>query len=1337
MPSENKNAVEKSNLPCCVVGIGSSAGGLEALRSLFGSLQPTKNLSFVVVQHLSPTHRSRLVEIIGNSTNLKVKEAATGIVPKAGYVYITPPNKDIRLAGGKLKLEPPINEVGPKPSVDVFLRSLASENKKDAVGIILSGTGSDGSLGIRAIREAGGVTISQTEKSAKYDGMPKSANHTGAVDLELSPEAIARELSRIDKLGQSESRKRDSNPGEKSAPPDTYLDILKVLEHSTGADFASYKHSTIKRRIERRIHATEMRTAKAYLNLLRSDPLEAQHLLQDILISVTSFFRDTKSFRRLYLHAKENLKNLKGKSELRCWVAACATGEEAYSMAMILSEATKSSKNPIKLQIFATDLDERALSIARRGVYPESAFADFPEAWKERYFQPKQGKLQIKQALRDLVIFAKHNLISDPPFLEIDVLTCRNVMIYFDSKLQDRVFHSLHYALNEGGILFLGKSESVPANNPYFHAVDKTHKIFHRTSRRGIPALPKLKPEAPRDSGLGASVSRTSNSQEELFRALVAAMAPDSVLVDEDAQIKHYYGNSGAYFKPAAGSATLDFRKLVQKELCVELSNLFLHVAKSGHSIKGRIHEITLDGTRKQVQVSVSRLMNAGAKEYLISFHANAMPKQPKATKSKGKKESGGQVARMREELEALREHLQSITEEQDVSNEELQALNEELQSANEELQSSNEELETTNEELQSTNEELTTLNEEINVKSAELVVASQQSLAVQTAIVYPLLMLDRQKRLLSFNPAAKHLFKLSDEEIGNVFWADSNEFDFTLVIKLFDRALRSGTDVSEQIKVRERSFEIKVQLIRSGRREIDGAVVSFVENTQILIALEESKAIRERLSSILENTPAMVVMKDSSGIYLYANRRFYEATGKSQADVIGSTDDEIFGPEMGRLLRDRDFKVANSKTAIQTDEVLALGSSSLVWAASRFPLFDAQGRVQSVCTVALDITERTEQERKLLLFREAISSSHAYLAIFKEGQGGGFQSTFISNKLEEDFSGAIGSEGHSVAEVLETFEAEKPSLLNGLAKALETKDSHKFTLGVKKRDGDQAYIEICSSIVVLGKDQQKYLILYVLDLSTRIKNEQTIAQQQEELTLFGRLSAVAEISAGIAHEINTPLNVITTKTDLLRRLLQKGKMDPAAFLRLADDVDRMAKNISSIVLGLKTFAGSEAESPELVPLAQVIRDSVKICEFRLQRFAIDTTMQLPENPIWVKCFPVQITQIFVNLINNSIDASLDRSNRWIKIQLTATDTHAVVRLVDSGNGIPPELAEKIMTPFFTTKKEQKGTGIGLSLSRTIAHRHGGELVLDPNVRNTAFVLRLPLSTVSKEGTNE
>ena len=1319
-----------------IVGIGASAGGLEALRALFGAFKsPPANLAFVVVQHLAPLHRSRLVELIATATPLEVVEVEDGIAPAPGAIHITPPNTNIALENGQLRLRR--SSAAPKPSIDLFLRTLAEDQGPRAIGVILSGTASDGAVGMQAVKQAGGITLVQTPESAKYDGMPKAALQSGGVDMALPPEEIARELNRIDSHGPS--RRKPARKARKVATTDPYERVMRLLELQVGVDFLKYKQSTIRRRLERRLIATRSASIEDYAAYLEQTPSEAQHLLQNILISVTSFFRDAEAFRAVARVVQHKLKQKRDASVYRCWVVGCATGEEAYSLAILLSEAIERARCNVRLQIFATDLDEHALAAARRGVYPAESVAGVPRKLVAKYFEPLGGGgFKVRQSLRDVVVFAKHNAVEDPPFLTLDLVSCRNVLIYFADKLQDQLFRSIQYALAKGGLLFLGKSEAVPHDSKTFRIVDKRHKIYERLALKG-EAPQHVKKDVPQEAAI-VSKAREVGEAIDLFGAVVSGLAPDSIIVDSELFIKHVFGGAGKFLEHPPGQATQNLAKLLPGDLGIEVAGLVHRAQKTGHAITGRRHETPQKKRTRVLQTTVVPLGEGLQKEYLVCFQSSFVAAPVKGRKPVDPGSAAERIRSLEMELHDAREHLQTVLEEQETSSEELQSLNEELQSANEELQSSNEELETTNEELQSANEELTTVNEELNVKSVELQSVNQRLQAVQASIVYPLLVIDRARRLLSFNPAARHLFRLTDGDVGSDVRAAGTLADVRPLTRLIEQAYAKKSEPRMQLELGSRSFEVQIQLFRGPKDAIEGAVASFVDNTEIVRALEESRQIRAQLSSILEGTPAIVTMKDLNGVYQYANKRFCDLLHTTPEAVRGKTDEELFGAAAAAELEDHDYEVVKKKKPMEFTETYPVGEQRRIWSSSKVPLFDSRRRVQSVCSVSLDMTDRIAHEQQLELFRQAISASSQGVLILEQTAQDYrvmFTSPAVARLTRVPESRLVGA---SLQDVLNALNPRsKAKLVNAEKIGAELRRADELTVTIEAGHAPEEDIGLeISACKVQLREGHRHLILHFRDVSQQVRDQRTIEQQQDELGRVTRFSALTEIAAGIAHEVNTPLGIIVAKAGILKALAEKGERVPSGGAELADDITRMAKNVSEIVHGLASAVSRHADRKETCTVQQVIRDAVKMCEPRIHRIGAELRMDLPEKDVRVECYPVQVMQILINLVNNAVDAISERRERWIAVALDGNARECRISVSDSGPRISSTLAEKIFTPFFTTKKDQEGTGIGLSVSRSIARRHGGELALDMDAENMTFHLTLPRKAApSKERRSE
>ncbi|WP_193079574.1 CheR family methyltransferase [Pseudooceanicola spongiae] len=721
---ETSKTAETETPPLRMVGIAASAGGLEAVSLLVQNLEASVHASYVIAQHMSPTHKSLLTSLISRGTKLPVIELQESVIPEATTIYVTPPNSDVIMKDGALTLVEPFGHPAtPKPSADRLFQSLAAECGENSVGIVLSGTGSDGSYGVQAIREAGGITIAQEVDSAKYDGMPSSAIATGCIDLSLTPERIGQQFERI----LLQPRNFDDLKSITQSPT-RLSDLLQILLARTGVDFRGYKENTVNRRIARRMNALSIDSYTDYVDHCRTSQAEVDALYKDLLISVTRFFRDPRQFDQLKAQI-EALTESDGKRQLRVWVAGCATGEEAYSIAILFAEALGGPKalKKSQLQIFATDIDERALDVARRGVYPISAAQDIPTHLLARYFDITGNELRVARELRDVTLFSRHNIFQDPPFINLDLVSIRNLLIYFEAPLQERVLYRIHYALAPDGMLFFGTSESVGAMEAHFEVRAGAEKIFskRRSSRVTNYRYPDLsstsrRPKFAETADAGVRLER-DKSADAMFDSLVKAVAPNGFMATKNGDILRIIGDISPYIEISEHNPLAMTTRLLRKTLRDEVISLMAISLKSNRQRSSRWHEFQqADSNRVRFQCFPISGASGAQDNCLIAIHT----KTEDARVMESAKLDGADrayIERMEADMRSTQDALQQTVEELQTTNEELQSVNEEMQSTNEELQATNEELETSNEEMQSANEELITVNEELQINSAEL----------------------------------------------------------------------------------------------------------------------------------------------------------------------------------------------------------------------------------------------------------------------------------------------------------------------------------------------------------------------------------------------------------------------------------------------------------------------------------------------------------------------------------------------------------------------------------------------------------------------------------------
>jgi|GEM_PF-377452 len=695
-----------------VVGFGSSAGGLEALQGVFSQMLPIPNCAFIIAQHLSPTHKSMMVDLLTRVTSLPVMEAKNGLVIRPKTIYMTPENTDIYVKDGKIFLKNLMQAFGPKPSVNYFFSSLATAYQDRSIGVILSGTGSDGAFGVRAIKAEGGITLAQSPETSKYDGMPNSAINTGKVDVVVPIENIASEIkSIIENMGKPLDELLDESNLSK---------IYKMLFAEKGVDFSLYKSSTVVRRIERRLGALKIDSLSTYVQTLKDSPEEITCLYHDILIGVTQFFRDKEVFDALRSYIEGIVVKKEQGEEIRFWSIGCSTGEEAYSLAILLSDVLGEKISKYKIKIFATDIDDEALKIARTGIYAEAALLGLDKHFIQKYFTVQKNQYEVKKSIRELVIFSRHNIVSDSPFLRMDLISCRNMLIYFDQSLQNRFFPIIHYALSDGGIVLLGKSESIGQHFDLFTTLDKTRKIF-KGQITGIKEPPKLYNFSTRYKSYEEPKPKRHKNDEEQFEekvvdATLAYLLNQCVVVNSSHEILYIKGQI-PYLRHQEGKVSNNIFKSVYEEISLDLRSTINEAQKHKELRQTPFRAIQLfEDVIRYLRIIVVPIQDERNDEWLsILFFQSEKPESIRGHMNAGDTESES-IQKLTLELDSTKAHLQNVIEELETSYEEMQSLNEELQSSNEELQSSNEELETTNEELQSTNEELQTAYSELKV---------------------------------------------------------------------------------------------------------------------------------------------------------------------------------------------------------------------------------------------------------------------------------------------------------------------------------------------------------------------------------------------------------------------------------------------------------------------------------------------------------------------------------------------------------------------------------------------------------------------------------------------
>ena len=886
-----------------IVGIGASAGGLEAFTQLLRHLPGQTGVAFVLIQHLAPQHESMLTGLLARSSAMPVTEVKDGMRVEPNHVYVIPPNADMAILNGVLHLMARGGAPAPSMPIDYFLKSLAADRREKAIGVILSGTASDGTLGVKAIKAEGGLTFAQEESSAKYPGMPQSAIAAGYVDFVLPPEGIARELARVG-VHPYVTPSRTPTPAEAGEPePERFKteaeeDLSRVfilLRAATGGDFTHYKRTMVTRRVRRRMVLHNMESLGAYVRYLEEDRAEVNALYRDLLINVTEFFREPAVFESLQeIVFPRLLQDRPAEAPLRIWVPACSTGEEAYSVAICAVEYLSENHLGHQVQIFGTDISEASIAQARSGRYREGDVAGISAERLRRFFTPMAEGYQVMKSIRDLCVFARQNLIKDPPFSRLDLISCRNVLIYLDSTLQKRVLPTFHYALQSGGYLLLGSGENVAQLSDLFSAVDKKAKLYAKkpkplATQLGVGVVDR---GARRSDPEVVSINRDPRVelQKDLDRLLQAEYSLPGLVVNQDLEIVQFVGRVGPYLDPVAGAASFHLPKMTREGLPLELRAAVHRAQKEDVTVVKERLPVTLNGEPREVGLEVRPLktLASGERYFLVIFRETPGNGEP-ATVAQEEDTKDAETRRLKQELAETKAELQDIIEEQEGTNEELRSANEEIQSSNEELQSTNEELETAKEELQATNEELTTVNEELQNRNLELTVSNDDLSNVISNAAVPMVVLGTDLRIRRFTPSAQKILNLIPADEGRPLADLRPGLEVPDLEQLIAAAIETGLLQEREVRDRQGRWHwLRIRPYRTGENKSEGAVLTLVDIDAFKSQVSESRQYAE---AIVETVRESILMLDQELRVKAANRSFYETFQMS----AGETESRFF----------------------------------------------------------------------------------------------------------------------------------------------------------------------------------------------------------------------------------------------------------------------------------------------------------------------------------------------------------------------------------------------------------------------------------------------------------
>lgn len=1369
-----------------VVGVGASAGGLEAFKELLGALPLNTGMAFVFVQHLDPTHESLISEILTRTTKLPVHEIEDGVHIEPNQVYIIPPNKDLTVKDGRLNLLVRKETNNQHLVIDSFFQSLAHDQKSRAIGVVLSGTASDGTQGLVAIKSEGGLAIAQNPKTAKYSGMPDSAIASGSVDLVLSPTEIAKELERISQHPYiaaaceepSETQVKSDLDEEAEGPPGAALrKIFATLRAHTQVDFSNYKQTTIERRIERRMMVRKTESLEAYAKYLRDNPTEINALFSDILINVTEFFRDRESFTALRERVFPLLSKNKSNPSIRIWVPGCATGEEAYSLAISLSEFLRHSGTKRRIQIFATDISERSLQKARAGIYSTDIERNIGKERLKLYFERVQGGYKINKAIRDLCLFSKHDLASDPPFSKLDLVSCRNVLIYFAPALQKRVLPIFHYALNPGGILWLGRSESPGGSSKLFSPLEKVHKIY---SKVNVPTptlhFPLISQPLNLESTSRTTFEQTKSSgsfQKDAARIALSKYVPPSVVVSADMEILQFQGRTGLFLEPASGLPSNNLLKMAKQDLQNGIRKTFELAKKKNTAVRKENLGFVVEGQRREVSIEIvpaNPLAPPKQRNFVIFFEevqpSSVQGRSKVASKAKaksGKKTSPDKqslrIVQLEQELIANRELQQSMAEEFEGTQEELTSANEELQSTNEELQSTNEELETAKEELQSANEELTTVNDELQNRNTDLGILSSDLSNLLNSVEIPIVIIGNDLKIRRFTPKAEKTFNLISSDIGRPLSDIKPNFEIDLA-HLASEVIESLTPQEKELKDRQgRWIRMQIRPYKTLDNRIDGAVISLMDIESLKQRISEGKKALDYLFSVAETVRYPIVILDGELKLQSANRAFWkhfkfpsEIEGKSFFSILkcDGADNHLSTEKMQRLLIEtmrsgkevEDIEVSCNSPSLG-QRTLLLSGRSIQW------MGETSQDPQALLLSLEDITERKRTELNLSAHREV-------LEMLAKGKDLEQVLRFLAHSMQSQSQGTFLV---AIRLMVDDFEyVAAPDLPPSLQRAPGVDVASPEPIIVSDFSEESRWPKFAAEAIsvglrgcfitpILSIDQKilgTFTIYYrdprnpspadwqLVDVVTRtlaiaIERKHVEEKLTQVLKREQEARADAETAnhtkdaflATLSHELRTPLTSILSWA----QLIQRQNFEPEKLKHAIKTIEQSAKTQGQLIDDLldisRIQSGKIAINFTEVDPVDSIKKAVEAVRLIAEKknVVIETEVNIQSERVWGD--PERIQQIVWNLLTNAIKFSEPNSKVQIRVNTVENrqSQYLSIQVIDQGKGIPQKFLTKLFERFSqadsSSIRVHGGLGLGLAIVRDLVRLQGGSVWAD------------------------
>ena len=1352
-PTTQTNGNEKHDF--LAVGIGASAGGIKALKTFFANMPPDPGMAFVVILHLSPKHESTLAAILQAETSLSVMQVTETVKVEPNYVYVIPPNKNLAMVDGVITLTEPEPTRGTRVAIDLFFRTLANAYESNAVCIVLSGTGSDGTLGLKQVKEKNGFAIVQDPKNAEYDSMPQSAIETDLVDWILPVDQIPGKLIYF----RDSSERLNLTNGNKKAlieisGVEDLREVLTLVRARTGHDFSNYKHPTLLRRIARHIQIHELEDIGAYLDLLREKPDDVQLLVKNLLINVTNFFRDKEAFAALEKKVIPKLfENKTGKDQVRVWSAGCASGEEAYSLAILLCEYAATIPDPPKIQIFATDVDDDAINEARYNRYPDTIEADVSPKRFKSYFVKEGNKYRVKKSIRELILFAPHNVLRDPPFSRLDLVTCRNLLIYLNREIQDKVLQIFHFALNPAGFIFLGSSESAESQESIFSPVDKKHRIYSQrpSSTAQMPSveLPlkgewQLKlPSPPHETEPERMLSFG-----EMHYKLVEQYAPPSVLVNEEFEIVHVSESAGKYLRFAGGEPSKSVLKAVHPDLLADLRAALFSVRQEAKPVEFRNLRVGTDHheTTTTLIVRPVDIAEAGGRFLLVIFDEEKDSPAPEENEAPAMPPIGSEdameaiVSRLEDDLGQTKTRLRTTIEQHEVSIEELKASNEELQAVNEELRSASEELETGKEELQSVNEELTTVNQELKEKVEETGRINSDLQNLMTSTDIGTIFLDRDLRVKLFTQTIEGLFNIIPGDIGRPLSHVTHNLDYPDLSMDAAQVLKSLKPAEREIcDDKDNCYMVRILPYRTTDDKIEGVVITFVDITR---RIEAEKRLRWL---------ATVVESSNDAIFSFAFDRKIISWNTGAREIFGYLAEEAIGHPLGMLTqpgREDEQNILFDRSwrgeMIEDFETVQIhkGGAEIDISLNLSPIRDENKKIVGLTATVRDISKRLEADATLRKSEEKqrlLIESAEDFAIFTMSVDGKLDSW---NTGAERVFGYTGEEiiGRS-ADILYTPEDRGrgiPQKEQQIALEKGRAEDERYHI---RKDGSRFY---ASGVMTPLLDGGLHGFAKIArDLTERKLTEEALRDAHENLEtkVIERTAELAESNESLRLEMAERTRAEEERVGLLRKIVTTQEDERS---RIARDLhDTLGQRLTALRLKIASLKESYGKDDELGArierlgeIGAKLDEEVSFLAWELRPAALDDLglVAAAGNYVqeWSRHFNIPADFHSSGLKNKRLDPAIETNlYRIVQEALNNVFKHAkasqasvvlerrqklvVLVIEDDGKGFDPKA---------NTKVKSSGRGLGLVSMRERAALVGGTVEIEsaPGRGTTVFV---------------